>query len=250
MGAGNVQIRPPARLIDVEAVLLEASEINDAEVGAAGVVVVGGGLPNIVPAGPDELASDIRVLVLLPEDLVGGGAPADGVQLVGADDQVGRVAARAGLVAHVGAVSARHGEQVRAARADGRSALRAPQHPVRERRVEPRERRLPDRLAPPLALVVQALEVQRGRERAVRPRVVHRRPRLPRRVLRRDDVVQLLRGLAAGCLFLLDDLVAEAPGDHGGIWSQMRVSGTIFLRIGQAFGDSTPPLLSHYRPSC
>jgi len=49
-------------LVEVVAVLGEAGEVNDAEVAGAGVE--GGGLADVVPAGPDELAGAGGAVVL------------------------------------------------------------------------------------------------------------------------------------------------------------------------------------------
>src|SRR5690606_25676777 len=70
------QVRPPARLVEVEAVLGEAGQVDQAAVGAARAVV-GRGLAQVVEAVPHELAGHVRVTVQGGEDLVGAGAEID-----------------------------------------------------------------------------------------------------------------------------------------------------------------------------
>ena len=80
------------RLVEVEAVLLEPGEIDDAEVGAARGVVRRR-LSEIVPAAPHETARDVRMRVERGEHLVRRGAERRRVQLVAADVLGLRIAA-------------------------------------------------------------------------------------------------------------------------------------------------------------
>ena len=112
------KVRAPAGLVDIEAVLLEAGQINNAKVGAAGAIIasVRRRLANIVKAGPDKLAGHVGEVVLAAKDRIRAAAPAGVLELVGGDIHVRAVRAAAGAVP--GIVAARDGEQVRATAAN------------------------------------------------------------------------------------------------------------------------------------
>jgi hypothetical protein len=141
---GHGQVRPPAGLVNVEAVFLETGEIDDAEVGTAGgdpdfaqlfkldrqpllfggvgeveqvagVAIVRGWLAEVVEAGPDELAGYEGELVLAMEFGVGSGGPRRGVEIVRAHLKI-----RFAVVLVVA-----HWEKIFAARTDAGSGFAA-----------------------------------------------------------------------------------------------------------------------------
>ena len=160
------KIETPVRLVDIEAVLGEAGEVNDAEIRAArGVVAVAirRRLAEIIEAGPDKLARDKWGSLLAGEFGVRRVRPSRGVKVVGTDLNIG--AARALVVAD--------GEEVFTAGADARGGFTAENRLVGIGRVETAISR---------RLVIVAEHVLAGLE-TVEPgdRVVIRRGRRARR---------------------------------------------------------------------
>src|SRR5262245_46249212 len=88
-------IRSPIGLIDIEPILLEPSQIDDPEIGAARGVKRRR-LAQVVPAGPDKLSSHKSVLILCRKFLVGTVRPAGEVDIVRADLASYAVLARIG----------------------------------------------------------------------------------------------------------------------------------------------------------
>ena len=128
----------PTGAVEPVAVLRQTCEVADAEIaGARGpVLVVGGGLAQIVVAGPHKLTDDVGGIVLPHPVVVGQIAPravldiVAGALAVGIEDGLGIVGGcPRGVLRIVGDLD---GELIDTARGDGRGGLGAEQETLRQ----------------------------------------------------------------------------------------------------------------------
>ena len=134
----GVLLGVPSRAVEPVAVLGQAGQVADAEVARARwpVLVVGGGLAEVVVARPHELADYPRLVVLLGPVVVGQVAPGAVFQVVtralavGGEDGLRVVALGPG--GEAGVVVGPDGELIHAPAADGRCRLGAEQESLRQ----------------------------------------------------------------------------------------------------------------------
>src|SRR5690242_9721158 len=169
---------------------------DNTEVGATARVIVGRRFANVIPSGPDKLASHVRVAVLLLENLVRRSSPTRSVQLIRTHVVVDGVSTLTGTSTDNRALAWCHREKVHATGADCRCGFRAPDHLVRELAVEGSEG-TGVCVALALALVIEANDVNLCGQPGIGPSVIHSNCYLLSGIFLVHDILQPLGGSCA-----------------------------------------------------
>ena len=214
---GGVVARVPLGAVEVVAVLGNAREVDDAEIGGVTgpcVGVVGRGLAEVVEARPDELTDGPGVVVHIAEIVVGQVAPRAVLEVVGGTLVGAAVAARVVDVGDSLGVVGQGGEQIDAARGDGGCRLAAEDETLRGALV---------RLLVAVRAVVESDHLEDAGEAVFKHAgdLVHARGDRARAVFAHADVLQHLRHAVALRVALGGDFVADRPHHDAGVVAEM-----------------------------
>src|SRR5215471_4665795 len=199
-------IGAPIRLVQIEPVLLEARQIDDAEIRAARRIKRSW-LAKVVKPGPHKFAANVRIAVLRRKLLVRRIGPRSEIKVIRADLANARIFSGAGRCRR--SQSRRYRKRVETPAADRRFVFTADDELVRKVLVKLRVLGLA--VAESGSLVVEPNCVDRRRELTGRAGIIHGADRGTRRILVVTNVRELCRDGGPLRAPLLSNFVADAP---------------------------------------